>query len=84
MAFRKMFKDEMLAKIKNVAEQIHGIRLQLSKEHNSSPDKSFMKSSLEKYLEALPVFDLEAIEKLFEKDLKICEIALADSKATVE
>ena len=79
-----MFKDEMLAKIKQVAEQILEIRDQVSNEHNSQPDKSFMKSSLDKYLEALPAFDLEAIEKLFDKDLKICEIALANVQATVD
>ena len=79
-----MFKDEMLAKIKQVAEQTQEIMNQVTNEHNSSPDKSSMQSSLDKYLEALPVFDLEAIEKLFEKDLKICEIALANVQATVE
>ena len=39
---------------------------------------------MKKSVEALPAFDLEAIEKLFDKDLKICEIALANVKETVE
>ena len=68
----KMFKEDIISKIKQVDEQMKEIRDMISNEHNSSPDKSFLKSSLDTYLKAVSTLDLETLEKLFEKDLKTC------------
>lgn len=80
----KMLKDEILEQVKSVNEQIQDIRTKISEAHDESPDKSFLKSDLKMYLEALPRLDGTKLQELLETDEETCNNALKNAKENAE
>ena len=64
----KMLKEEILESVKSVNEQIKGIRTKLTEAHDDSPDKSFLKNDLARYLDALPLLDDTKLQESLESD----------------
>ena len=53
----RILKKEILESVKSVNKQIEGIRTKIKEAHDDSPDKSFLKNDLTRYLDALPRLD---------------------------
>ena len=62
----KMFSSDVLAQASKVNEQIDTLRTMLTNSHDDAKNKSFMKSSLNQYLSALPSLDYEKLKYLLD------------------
>ena len=66
------FKKEISTELANVNKAITALREKISGNHNEESAKSILKSSLSSYMKVVPEIDVEGLEKLLDKDLKIC------------
>lgn len=72
-----------MGEAENVKEQLDALRDKIEFNHNTSPDKSFLKAKLNVYEKFLPTLDLEGLKKQLDTDETICKTAIENAKASV-
>jgi hypothetical protein len=68
MTEAEMFKTEVQEEILEIKERLEALRSKFTDNHDSSPDKSFLKQELKHYLDCLPMLKTERLEAMIQKD----------------
>ena len=76
----KEFREVFRAELEGARSVMQCLRDQIRDKHSFLMGKSFLKSPLQKYQDCIPLPDIEALEKLFEKDYQVCEANVAQEE----
>ena len=77
-------KSELLTELAQANKIIEGCRSKLQANHNKISSKSCFKHPLTSYLKKCEVVDLEALEKMFDKDILTCKQSVENASKAVE
>ena len=77
-------RQEILDEMVKANAMIEGVRDKIKSNHNVMSAKSCLKSSLAKYLNLLPLLNVDVMTKTLDKDVEICKNTLDSASANFE
>ena len=65
--------DQLMKEAKEADDKVKAVREKIEKSHVNSDGDCYFKADLAKYLQCLPGMNIEELQKLFAKDIEICQ-----------